>query len=110
MHAQHTSSNADIIIVVVVVVLFFIFFILMWISIDLDFCVCLKENFFTQKKEKGKKKRGEFGFCYYIWRAMGWEICHLMGFFKFINLFLGSFLKKLMGQIIKVYLFFDKQL
>ena len=56
MHAQHTSSNADIIIVVVVVVLFFIFLILMWISIDLDFGVCLKENFFTQKKEKGKKK------------------------------------------------------
>ena len=28
----------------------------MWISIDLDFGVCLKENFFTQKKEKGKKK------------------------------------------------------
>ena len=64
MHAQHTSSNADIIIVVVVVVvvLFFIFLILMWISIDLDFGVCLKENFFTQKKEKGKKKIGEFGF------------------------------------------------
>ena len=59
MHAQHTRSNADIIIVVVVVFLFFIFLILMWISIDLDFGVCLKENFFTQKKEKGKKKKEE---------------------------------------------------
>ena len=31
----------------------------MWISIDLDFGVCLKDNFFTQKKEKRKKKKKE---------------------------------------------------
>ena len=34
----------------------------MWISIDLDFGVCLKENFFTQKKEKRKKKEENLDF------------------------------------------------